>query len=83
MSPLTNDEHQQLKDAQKKISKYYSEMVEAKARYYDLKHVNDPKPTEQELKARVVYLESELAKAIAKRDQWKKIANKEDNFGNK
>jgi len=54
-----------------KNSKLYKEKIAAQARVYDLLYRGKEEPTQGELKARIVYLESELRRVIRQREDYK------------
>lgn len=56
---------------QNRNSKLYKEKIVAQARVYDLVYKGREEPTQAELKARIVYLESELRRVIRQREQYK------------
>jgi hypothetical protein len=56
---------------QKKLDKNYQDKLEARSRVYDLAFRGKEEPTEKELKAQIVYLDTELKQAIERRDYWK------------
>ena len=61
----------ELTNLQNKNSKLYKEKVVAQARVYDLLYKGKEEPTNAELKARIVYLESELRRVIRQREQYR------------
>jgi hypothetical protein len=65
------EEVSELTNLQNKNSKLYKEKIIAQARVYDLAYKGKEEPTNSELKARIVYLESELRKVIRQREQYK------------
>lgn len=56
---------------QNRNSKLYKDKIVAQARVYDLVYKGKEEPTQAELKARIVYLESELRRVIRQREQYK------------
>ena len=47
-------------------------LIDMQARYYDLKHAEDPEPQNVDLKSRIIWLEQEIERIRKNRDDLKR-----------
>lgn len=66
---------------QRRSDRNFQALLLAQARVYDLEYAGQPKPSEMELKARVIFLEGELKKAVFERDKFKTLYAEAKNGG--